>query len=306
MTPEDQARIATQIDEAWSLAERGVADAAALAFAQARAMVVSLADPTDRNRVLAGTLSALVRERESNRERIARWRADGRRLLIFADSLALPRPDDRGGEHGAERTYPMLLLDLLPNHSVDSYCQRYFTTREVLDLLHGDPKLGVEADVLLHVGLNDCANRMFLEPERLSLELLPPETKERILRFSQKYRALILTNLPGHHYVAPDQFAANVHTILELLAQRRARRVVVATIILPAIQFWTKTPGIQRNFGHYNQMLMDATARHDATLFDVDRHVWARQHEGMLLPDGMHLTLAGHLMFAGEVAALLG
>lgn len=306
MTPEDQERIAAQIEQAWTLAERGVADVAALAFAQARAMVLSLADPAARRRVVGGNLAALTREREGYRDRIARKRTGDRRLVILADSLGLPRPDDKGGvDQGAERTYPMLLLDRLPQHSVDSYCQRYFTSRDVLDLLHDDPTLGAGADVVLHIGLNDCANRMFLEPERLTLDLLPAETKDRIVGFAQRYRALVLANLPSYHYVAPHDFDANLHAILELLAQRRARRVVVATIILPPIRFWGATPGIQRNFGRYNQMLMAAAAEHGAVLFDLDRHVWARQHESVLLPDGMHLALAGHHLFADEVAALL-
>lgn len=306
MTPHDQERIAAQIEEAWALAERGVDDVAALAFAQARAMVVSLADPAECTRVVSATLAGLERERESYRDRIARKRRGDRRLLVLADSLGLPRPDDKGGDDlGAERTYPMLLLDGLPDHSVDSWCQRYFTTRDILDVLHGHPDLGVGADVLVHIGLNDCANRMFLEPERLALDLLPAATKERIVGFAQRYRRLVLSNLPEYHYVAPHDFAANLSAILELLSRRGARRVVVTTIILPPIRFWGATPGIQRNFGRYNQMLMDAAADHGALLFDADRHIWARQHEGVLLPDGMHLSLAGHRMFADEVAALL-
>jgi len=307
MNPQDQERIADQIELAWQLAERGAEDTAALAFAQARTMVVSLAEPAAREHVVGNNVTALGREREQYRERIAGKRDGARRLLILGDSLGLPRPDDKGGsDKGAERTYPMLLLDRLPQHGVDSICQRFFTTRDIVDLLHADPELGVESDVVLHIGLNDCANRMFLQSERLALDLLPAETKDRIVGFAQKHRRLLLAELPSHHYVTPEVFTANLSAILELLTQRRARRVVVTTIILPPIRVWPATPGIQRNFGRYNQMLMDIAHAHpSAVLFDLDRHVWARQHEGVLLPDGMHLSLAGHELFADEVASLL-
>ncbi len=307
MNPQDQERIAAQIEQAWELAERGVNDTAALAFAQARAMVVSLAEPTERDRVVGNNVIALGREREQYRDRIAGKRDGVRQLLILGDSLGLPRPDEKtGSDMGAGRTYPMLLLDRLPQHGVDSICQRFFTTRDIVDLLHADPALGVASDVVLHIGLNDCANRMFLESERLSLDLLSVETKERIVLFAQTYRHLLLSHLPSHHYVTPNRFAANLSAILEVLTQRRARRIVVTTIILPPIRVWPATPGIQRNFGRYNQMLMDMAHAHPSTvLFDLDRHVWARQHEDVLLPDGMHLSLAGHELFATEVASLL-
>ncbi|RYE75712.1 MAG: SGNH/GDSL hydrolase family protein, partial [Myxococcales bacterium] len=213
--------------------------------------------------------------------------------------------DSKHGDlKGAENTYPYMLLEQRPGWAVESICQRYLTMTRVLDLLLADPDLAVGADVVLHIGLNDCADRMFLEHERIALGLLPDELKDSIVRFAQQHRRDILAHLPGHHYVPPTEFTATVDTILSILASR-ARRVVVATIILPPIRFWPATPGLQANFGRYNLALMDAAARHGALVFDVDRHMWANQNEGVLQSDGMHLDTAGHEIFAEEAAALL-
>ncbi len=172
MNDEAERRIAEQIGLAEELAAEGAEDAAALAFATARRMCVSLADPGLVERRVEAHTKPLIGEREHYRRMIAELRVDApRQLVIFGDSLGLPRPDDKSGEHGgADRTYPMLVLDHLPDHGVQSYCQRYFTTDSVLELLAADPDLGAGADVLIHLGLNDCANRMFLEPERLALD----------------------------------------------------------------------------------------------------------------------------------------
>lgn len=305
MTPDDEALISVEIDRAHTLAEEGVAHAAALAFASARSMCTALADEDALSAKLDAQWTAAIREREQYRSLIAERRQTGRPMIVFSDSLGLPRPDSKSGPHqGADGTYPFMLVDRLPHHSVNSYCQRYFTTDDVVELLQNDPQLGVDSDVLIHIGLNDTAWRMFLEPDRLSLDLLAPDLKERIVGFAQKYRSLIISELPEYHYVSPDQFGVNLEIALDLLA-RRGARVLIATVILPPVRFWSFTPGLQRNFARYNLTLMDAAARHDATVIDLDRLVWDKQHDGVLLPDGMHLSEAGHDLLAGHVASLL-
>lgn len=305
MSPEDQAEIAATISRAFDLAEQGQREASVWCFATARSMAVSMADPERLAQKIENHDRPLIRERERYRQLIARQRESDDRIIVFGDSLGLPRPDAKHGEYdGADSTFPFMLLAQRPGWSVDSICQRYFTMRRVLDMLLAEPDLGVGADVILHIGLNDCADRMFLEDERLALALLPPEVKDQMVRFAQLHRRAILAFLPGHHYVPPPEFTAHVDSILALLASR-ARRVVVATIILPPIRFWPATPGLQANFGRYNLSLMDSAARNGAYAFDVDRHMWANQGAGVLLPDGMHLATPGHELFAKEAAALL-
>ena len=305
MTPDDEALISAEIDRAYAFAARGDDDMAAQSFATTRVMCVGLADSKALDKRIRYVHRKAVRERERYREIIAKQRPSGTPLVVFSDSLGLPRLEEVAGPYdGAERTYPFMLIDRLPRHSVNSQCQRYFTTRHVLDLLHSDSTLGVESDVVVHVGLNDAPWRMFSETDRLSLDLLSPDLKDRIVRFAQKYRKLIISELPEYHYVDPPDFQANVDAILETLNHREAR-VMVTTIILPPVRFWPSTPGLQRNFARYNLILMDAAHRHGASLIDLDRLVWDKQHDGVLLPDGMHLNEAGHELLAEQVASLL-
>ncbi len=305
MTPDDEAMISTEIERAHTLAERGVGHAAALAFASARTMCTTLADPEALQAKLDAQWKSAIGERELYRTMIAERRAEGRNLVIFSDSLGLPRPDAKTGPHqGADGTYPFMLVDRLPGHSVNSFCQRYFTTNEVVQLLKDDPELAVDSDAVIHIGLNDTAWRMFTEPDRLSLDLLAPELKDRIVGFAQKYRSLVIAELPEYHYVSPEQYRVNLDIALELLA-RRGARTLIATTILPPVRFWAFTPGLQRNFARYNLILMDAAHRHGARVIDLDRLVWDKQHDGVLLPDGMHLSESGHTLVAEQVSLLL-
>jgi lysophospholipase L1-like esterase len=304
MTPDDEADIAAEIDRAHALAEGGAHGAAALAFATARAMVTSLADPERLATRINNHWTPLTRERELYRSIVAERRTTGRPLVVFSDSLGLPRPDAKSGPHqGADGTYPFMLVDRLSGHAVNSLSQRYFTTQHVIDLLEADPGLGVDSDVFVHIGLNDATWRMFSEPDRLGLDLLTPAVKDRIVGFAQKYRTLIIRELPEYHYVSPDQFRTNLDIFLEMLSGRGAR-VALATVILPPVRFWSFTPGLQRNFARYNLILMDAAHRGGASLIDLDRLVWDKQHDGVLLSDGMHLSETGHQLVAEQVASL--
>ena len=302
---EQLAEVAAMIGRAHRLAERGLLDAAVWEFAAAREMTLSIDDGVaSATRVNARERRAR-KEREKYRALIASQRQSADQITVFGDSLGLPRSDATDGAlEGADGTYPFMLLHHRPQSSIDSVCQRYFTTRHVLDMLLEEPELCAGADVIMHVGLNDAALRMFLEPERLALDDLPDDVKGEIVDFAQKYRRTILRILPHRHYVPPAEFERNVNTILELL-RRRARKVVVATIVLPPIRLWPGTPGIQANRARYNLVLMDAAHRHGATLFDFDRFVWANEHRGALLGDGMHLSTLGHEIFAEQAAVLL-
>jgi len=306
MTTDDAAQISDQIELAFALAGEGAHAAATGAFAVARELAVTRCPPATLTKRVTNHAKPLARERESYREMIAERRHADRRLVVLADSLGLPRPDAKSGPTlGAESTYPMMMLNRLPDHEVQSYCQRYFTTGSIFELLQADPTLGAGCDVVIHVGLNDCATRMFLEPQRLALDLLPEEVKERIVLFAQRYRRMILAHLPPLHYVDPPVFRANLDAIMRLLRIRNARRVALTTIILPPARFWPGTPGVNQNFADYNLGIMRAAEHGGGVLFDLDRLVWAREHEAVLLDDGMHLSTAGHALFADELAALL-
>lgn len=307
MADEGVDRLAAQIELAESLAERRAMRSAALAFATVRSMAVELAVPADLSQAVRRHTRILETERERYRSLLAAERTGERRFVILGDSLGLPRPDDRDGAlGGAERTYPGFLREAHPDRAIESLCQRYFTSEQVLQLAIADDALGRGDDVVVHIGLNDCANRMFLERERLALNLVSDDTRERIVEFARRHRRALIEHLPSYHYVELPMFAANLDALAALMTARGARSLVLATIILPPERFWAATPGIHQNFGRYNQVIRDVARRHRSTLLDIDRLVWARLGDDVLLPDGMHLSRAGHRLFADQLGQLIG
>jgi lysophospholipase L1-like esterase len=306
MASEYVAIIRDEIARAHDLATAGNYASAVQSFALTRAMVVDLADERAVQKIVAADFAGFAREREMFRAMLAARDSAGDPVLIFSDSLALPRTADKVGPHqGCESTYPWLLSDVLDQRPIISMSQRFFTTDDIVALLVADPAMGAAADVVIHVGLNDCSNRMFLAVERLAMNLLPEDVRTSIVGFAQKYRRRIINMLPSRHYVPLEAFRANLDQILLTLRARKARRIVLATIVLPPAKFWAGTPGINANFAAYNMEIMQAVARHSALLLDIDRHVWQDLPAGPLLEDGMHLSPHGHRLFTAKTAELL-
>lgn len=305
LTDDQIAQIGTILDQAEAMMAKGWKHAGVQLFAAARELLVEMPGDEVINKIVARNEQTLVREREHHRKALAKREKSGRPVLIMADSLALPRPVPAGSDPLKEKVYPVLLAETMPKHPVISICQRYFTTDHVRRELEANPSLGQEADVILHVGLNDCAFRMFRESERLALDLLPQSLSERLVDFTRCNRRAILTILPSHHYVTLEQFSSNLDAILLMLRQRKARKIVMATMILSPLRTWADSPGVNLNFARYNVALMEAALRYGARVLDFDRHIWLSHHLNVQLDDGIHLTSEGHRLFARETLQLL-
>ncbi len=308
MRPENKEALSAEIARAHSFAENGKMSLAVRSFDLAREMLVVWAKPASLQKQIAREKAHLVKERNRLRKiNFDHGAGDGRTpLLILGDSLGLPRTDQKLiGYRGARHTYAWMLGSEKHGFQPTSVCQRYFTTQDALDVLEEEPDLTQSDAALIHLGLNDCAKRMFLEDERLALALLSADTRTALLSFAKRYRHAILTLLPGRHYTSLEDFQHNLDLLINRLQRGGCKKIVLTTIILPPSRTWRATPGVNENFGRYNLVLMSAAARNGAILFDFNRLVAERGLAEMLGEDGMHLSEAGHAMFANEASALL-
>ncbi len=304
MRPEHEVLVAAQMARATQFADRGNSAQAARAFADARTMCTDLADPAALADRVRKYRAIAIGERDQYRRLVADLRTAGRPLVILTSSAGLPRPENRSGRLlGAEGTFPFLLVGLLPGHRVDSYCQRYATTDDVLELLGAETELGTDADVVTYIGLNDAFLRIFSVRDLLALDLLSVELRTSINAFAERCRDVILRELPDYQLVPPAEFRANLDAILELLAERRAR-VAMLTTVLPPAGSAAARPGLQRALECHRQIMKDASVRHGVRFVDLDTIAAERPGSDFLLPDGLHLTSAGHQLVADEVARL--
>jgi lysophospholipase L1-like esterase len=309
MTPENTKILQAEITRAHDFAQAGQVSLALKFFDMAREMMHAFADPVALEQVIAKEKSGLSKERQRYRTiNFEHGAGEGRvPLLLLGDSLGLPRADQISGKYrGAETTYGWMLGYQTHSLQPTAICQRYFTTDDAVRVLTEEPALAQTKKAVIHLGLNDCANRMFLEHERLALSLLKDGLRQQIVRFAQTYRKAILKELPGRHYVTADRFRSNLDLICALLRQGGTKKIILTTAILPPSKFWHSTPGMNANFAKYNMEVLSAVQRNDAVLLDFDRLVTERGALKMLVDDGMHLSVDGHTLFTREVVKLLG
>lgn len=227
------------------------------------------------------------------------------RMVIIGDSLALPRPEEMQNFPAClDQAYPAMVLNRLQSPeddrkvSVWAHCQRYFSTSDAVELLEANPDILTGAHVLLHLGLNDAALRMFMENQRLAIALLPPAISDKVLSFSRHYRKEIIKAFPGFCYVPVPQYRANLHRIASIAQDAGAASLTFTTVIVVPWKFWPATPGVCHNFTTYNLAMMDAASQVGAHVLDVDRLMWQNNVVRTLNKDGMHLSPVGHDLLA--------
>lgn len=299
--------IGTVIASAHAAAEKGNMDEAVRWFSLCRTLLTTIAP--------AAALKKRVEANEQGRRREAtkfqkviseRAASDaGTRVAIFADSLALPRPEEMNAfPENLESTYPGIINarlqaePTLQGASVWAHCERYFTTDDLIKLLSEHPESVRDAHVLVHLGLNDCAVRMYMDDQRLAIGLLPDAIANEVLAFSSKYRGALVEAFPDFSYVPIRKFAANLHQIAQITRSENARSLTFTTTIVVPERFWPSTPGICRNFTTYNLETMNVAHQVGARVLDVDRLMWGKGVGVTLNKDGMHLSPVGHELLA--------
>lgn len=308
MKPDHKEILTSEIDRAHAFAESSQAELAVKSFDLARAMAVNWADPGALQNAIATEKKHLSNERRIYRDQLTEKTqiATRGRLLVLGDSLCLPRPEAKSTPFkGAEITYPWLMGDGADNFAVTQIAQRYFTTADAVAMLSEEMTLAATDAAVIHLGLNDCANRIFLEDERLSLSLLDEALRTRIVSFAQKFRRLILQQLASRHYVPIVEYRRNLDLLIHYLRRGGAKKIVLTTIILPPSRAWPSTPGVNNNFASYCAAIMQAANGDDVILLELDRLIYEAGYDDRLEKDGMHLSAKGHSMFAQELRKLL-
>jgi len=230
-----------------------------------------------------------------------------KQILIIGDSLQLPRPNetklDNGGIH---LTTSYMMQETIEkenlNYQVNTWGQRYFTTDSLLknwDVLI--PEDLTNTHLIVHLGLNDYAERMFLEEERLALDLYPSEIKDKIVKFAQIYRKEIIKRQVNHSYVPMNQFKKNIIEIITRAKLHKAKSITFINIIALPSKTWEHTPRCMWNTSRFNMFLYEIEQEHNIKILDLDRFVWEFGLHEHLLPDKMHLSPKGHKLLADKI-----
>ena len=231
------------------------------------------------------------------------------RILILADSLALPRPADAGNV-GYSETYPVLLQQLL-DRSLNGTCKpivyekakRARTMPSVLNDWREEVLMKRPDIVIVHVGVVDCAPRVFTLFERKVISRVRPSLLRRmILRFVHNHRRFIIRLRGNVVYTPASTFKKAAHSIVEMVPEARLRALFFVNIVSPSKAAESRSPGFTDNVKRYNHILAEIADEKLVHLVDLDHIIHREEALGALLEDGMHLSPKGNAMLARELS----
>lgn len=218
------------------------------------------------------------------------------RIVIIGDSLALPRPEE-GVRY--DDTYPHLLGTWLEGFEVIARNRRAndSSLQARADNLSEDITC-LEPDILIiHLGIVDCAPRLFSKTEQRIINVLPPVLRKPIIDFASRHRYLI-TRLFRKVYVDRAAFRANIERLVDAAADAGAVPIVVS-IADTNESNKQRSYNLENNIRDYNEVLSEIAKRHGIGLVDVN----APDSADRLLPDGIHLTVNGNCLLAQSLRA---
>lgn len=228
------------------------------------------------------------------------------KVVILADSLALPRQEGEGNI-AYEATYPYLLDQSLRQQLAQrapfiiERGMRSRTIEQVREEWFEMVELRAADVVIVHIGIVDCAPRIFLPRERAFVQKMrPARLRVRFLNFVHKHRRRIIEMRP-RVYVPVEKFR---HAVEEIVKKARAcgvRSLIFVNIIAPPEQMEQRSPGFRQNVEDYNRILQSQVNEQWIRVVDLNNLIRQNGGPDRLMVDGIHINEAGHRMLAQEL-----
>lgn len=213
-----------------------------------------------------------------------------KQIVILGDSLSLPR-----NELTVEHTYPMILENLLESeYKIFNKSIRANDTSLQIKSLYGD-LVGFNPDfVIIHLGIVDCAPRLFKRLERKVYSTINKVFP--IIKLFSRHRYL-LTKLFPKVYVDIQQFEKNYRFLLQEINKMNTN-VIVIGIADSSEETKAKSYNYEKNILTYNSAIKSIIKEFN-NVFYID--VFNYKDEEILLPDGIHLNKIGSRILANDI-----
>jgi len=155
--------------------------------------------------------------------------------------------------------------------------------------------------VIVHVGIVDCAPRVFLRREASFVANIRfARLRDRIFKFTHDHRRRIV-QFRRRVYVPLARFERLVQKVVEKAREAEVQSLVFINIIRPPDSVEERSPGFQSNVIAYNQVLQEQTKHPFVSLIDLNRLVHDDGGSDALTVDGIHLNERGHTLLAQEL-----
>jgi len=191
-----------------------------------------------------------------------------KKIIILGDSLAMQRPTE-GVVY--KQTYGYLVKNYFEsygNYFVIIMAKRANDTniqsrsdRTLYDIKQFEPDI-----VIIHLGIVDCAPRIFTKIEREIVGVLPQLLNNKIINFFSK-RRLFFTKYFPKKYVNVKSFEKNVQKILNVIHNLQAIPIIV-NIAKPPKSVSRRSYNFLHNIEIYNNILLKLSKTNNCRLIN--------------------------------------
>jgi lysophospholipase L1-like esterase len=235
-----------------------------------------------------------------------------KKIVILADSLSLPRPENLGNTL-YEETYPYLLdVSLREQQGVNAPIiiekgKRSRTMPDVASDWKEYVSLRKPEIVVIQVGITDCAPRVFTSKQRTYIERIPSKfIREILLKFVHKFRRQIIASSQPKVYTPLVQFSETVAKLVEFAERDDVSALVFVQIVMPPDSLEIRSPGLQENVRLYNNVLDQVKSKLGVYVIEFNELMRNQKNkESYLLDDGQHLSVRGHQLLAKHLEHLV-
>lgn len=234
-----------------------------------------------------------------------------KKIVILGDSICLPRAKG-AGNIPYEATYPYLLDQALRKRYgeespiVIECGMRSRTIRDVVSDWHEEVYLKAADIVIVQVGGNDCAPRVFQSWEQRMVDRLPLRgLRNRILRFERKYRRQLLLAMPRRVFTTLKAFWSRVNELVVRAENQKLDRLIFVTVMPVTEKINYYLPGVAKAVHQYNEAFLSHAMHPRVRIVNVGELYGKHGGIEAVSLDGMHINEHGHRVLAAELERVI-
>jgi len=218
------------------------------------------------------------------------------RIVIVGSSLVYNNPS-RNDSY--QTVYGFILKEYLKskgNHDIFIFGRAKNHTRmqRRRDRLFYDLEQFEPDIVIIHLGVVDCAPRLFLEHEQIFLQSLPKFLRLKLIKFLSNHRDYF-TRKFKKEYVSINDFEHYFQKILDEIRQIHAIPIII-NISKPNQYLINRSYLFLENVIAYNKILLKLARKNHCNIIDV--YSLIESQPSYQLADGIHLSKSGNKKLA--------
>ena len=216
-------------------------------------------------------------------------------ITILGDSLDMPRLNE---SILYKDTYAYKLNNMLgSDYLVINRSRRANTILEQANRQNiNDDILSSESEYfIIHLGIVDCAPRLFSKKENKILSYIKPGRIARyIVKVKSHYRYFFTKNFPKV-YVSLTHFKEKYNFIVDLIINKTpCKKIFIVNIAKTNKKNEKRSYNFNSNICDYNNIIYDIYEKYENYIELIDFYKMTEENPNLLLDEGIHITKKAH------------